>query len=163
MFKKLVRNRSGKSENKKVRNARIVEVDGITFRSDLEAKCFKRLSEEGLKPRYEEERFILFDGFRLSDSLNLWLPKYKNKRIIGFERNTSKIQSITYKPDFILDYNGWKVIIETKGNPNDAYPIRRKLFFRLLQNMVDNGEKVIFFEPHNLEQIDETIEVIKSL
>ena len=159
----MVSRKRGEAGNKKVRNVKSVVSDGIKFRSDLEFNCYKRLKEAGFNPEYESTKIPLFEGFRMHDSLEVWLPKYKSKRIIGFERNTSKIQGITYTPDFMFEFGDYKIIIETKGHANDAYPLRRKMFFRLLEDRAQRGEKIIFFEPHNIKQIEKTIEVIKSL
>lgn len=160
---KLVEEKKELGENKKVRNAKIVVTDGITFRSDLEAKCYKKLRDAGFEPMYEAEKFTLLDGFKIENNIQLWLPEYKSKKIIGFGRNTSKIQAITYKPDFMFEHNGYMIVIEVKGHPNDAYPIKRKMFFRILQETIEDNQNIVFFEPHNVGQIDKTIEIIKGL
>ena len=62
---------------------------------------------------------------------------------------------MTYTPDFVGD----KWIIETKGNPNDAFPLRWKLFKKYL---VDHDLIYDLYVPRNHKQIDETIKQIKE-
>ena len=50
-------------ENKKIKNAHPKEYNGIKFRSQLEVTTYKTLIEHGFTPKYEEETFILWDGF----------------------------------------------------------------------------------------------------
>lgn len=147
----------------KVRNVKSVVKNGIKFRSELEGRCYSKLVENGFNPDYEAIKFMLFEGFKPEDNLRLYLPKYKAKRIVGFERNTSKVQAISYTPDFVFEHKDYYIVIETKGHPNDAYPLRRKMFFDLLRKTIARDRVVLFFEPHNLGQIEKTIEIIKSL
>lgn len=151
-------------QNKKVKNTRKIIIDGIEFRSTLEGRCYEKLRDAGFDPLYEGEKILLFDGFKPNDQFIIWIPVYKNKKIIGFDRSNNKIQSITYTPDFVFEHNNHKIIIEVKGNPNDAYPNKRKLFFKVMNeiSIIDN-KKIIFFEPHRLSHMDQIIEIIKSL
>ena len=50
-------------ENVKIRNATPIEVNGIRFRSKLEACCYEQMFLKGLKPLYEEETFVLQEKF----------------------------------------------------------------------------------------------------
>jgi hypothetical protein len=142
--------RKKKVINKKVRNATIISYNGITFKSKLELYCYKKLTELKIKFKYEEETFELMPSFQFkNDSYELF--KKSGKRYFGPQRN--HIRGITYTPDFVGD--NW--IIETKGNPNDAFPLKWKLFKKYL---VDNNINVNLYMPRNQGQIDEIIKII---
>ena len=136
--------------NKKVRNATISSYDGITFKSKLELYCYKKLKESKLKFTYEEHTFELIPSFEFkNDSYEL----YKKKNLRYFGPQSTHIRCITYTPDFVGD--GW--IIETKGNPNDAFPIKWKLFKKHLN---DNNLNINLYMPRNQGQIDEIVKII---
>src|SRR4030042_244646 len=136
--------------NKKVRNATIISYNEITFKSKLELYCYKKLTELKIKFKYEEITFELIPSFVFeNDSYELY--KKKGNRYFGPQRNN--IRGINYTPDFVG--NGW--IIETKGNPNDVFPVKWKLFKKYL---TDNNIHINLFMPRNQKQIDEIITVI---
>jgi hypothetical protein len=139
-----------KSVNKKVRNATKVTYDNITFRSKLEFYCYKQLKANQIPFKYEEITFTLLDAFTFD---NLCYEVVKSKK--QFIEASNKIRPITYTPDFVG--NNW--IIETKGNPNDSWPLRWKLFKKYL---VDNNFKYSIFVPKNQKQVNETINIIKN-
>ena len=60
----------------------------------------------------------------------------------------------TYTPDFVLP-NG--IIIETKGRANESFPMRWKLFKRLVMNQFPN---VTLYKPQNQKECDKVIELI---
>jgi len=137
--------------NKKVRNATILSYYGITFKSKLELYCYKKLKELKINFTYEEVTFELMPSFQFkNDSYEL----YKKKGVRYFGPQREHIRSINYTPDFVGDT--W--IIETKGNPNDVFPIKWKLFKKYL---MDNNIRVDLYMPRNQKQIDEIIEIIK--
>lgn len=136
--------------NKKVRNATIVSYAGITFKSKLELYCYKKLKEVDLKFTYEEHTFELIPSFEFThDSYELF--KKGGARYFGPQR--THIRGMTYTPDFVG--NGW--IIETKGNPNDAFPIKWKLFKK---HIMDHYWNIDLYMPRNQKQIDEVIQTI---
>ena len=150
-------------ENKKVKNATKIEYDNIKFRSILEKDCYILLKEGGLEFEYEKHKFVLCEGFYPPNSLliyDVFKPR-KQKRIFGL--NTQKIIDMTYTPDFYLFYKGYDIYIESKGNPNDTYPLKKKLFLSFLAKEAAKGKKVIFFEPHSKRQMKEVIKLIKEL
>jgi hypothetical protein len=74
------------------------------------------------------------------------------------------IMSMTYTPDFYLEFKGYKIWFDTKGQPNETYPLKKKLFLKLLEERsIITKEKILFFEPHNQRQILEAIQIIKNL
>lgn len=144
--------RKKKVINKKVRNATIISYNGITFKSKLELYCYKKLTEAKIKFKYEEVTFELISSFQFKgDSYELF--KKGGKRYFGPKRST--IRGMTYTPDFVGD--GW--IIETKGNPNDTFPLKWKLFKKYL---TDNNINVDLYMPRNQGQVDEVIGIINE-
>lgn len=137
--------------NKKVRNATIVSYEGITFRSRMELYCYKKLKENNISFEYEGATFELIPSFEFTnDSYELF--KKKKERYFGPQRH--HIRATTYTPDFVG--KGW--VIETKGNPNDAFPIKWKMFKKYL---LDNKKDIDLYMPRNQKQVDEVIEIIK--
>ena len=148
------------SYNSKVRNARKVLYDGIGFDSKLEVSCYKLLKENNINFTYNEDKILLFEGLKLENTV-FYQPNSKNEYVI----NTRKVLNTTYTPFFrIITNNGLVIYVETKGKENDVYPLKRKMFLKWLEQVaVDNEWKCYFFEPHNVGQIKETIEVILLL
>ena len=104
--------------NKKVRNARKIEYDGILFDSKLEVYCYKKLKEANLHFKYEGQKFELLSPFDFNGK------SYEMRKAKGgktFKPVTNKIRGMIYTPDFVGTYphSKRKVYIETKGNPND--------------------------------------------
>ena len=89
----MVRKRTKKEG--KVKNATPTQLDGIKFRSKLEAYTYKKLKEANIKAEYEPIHFEL-------------IPK--------FEYQGEKVRAMTYLPDFV----GKDFIIECKGLMGDA-------------------------------------------
>lgn len=145
-------------ENKKVKNTNKGEYDGIKFRSQLEISCYKKLILAGFKPLYESSKFVLFEGLKLNNVL--YYAPVKSKMLVYPRR----ILNTTYTPDFYLEYKEYKIYFDTKGQPNETYPIKKKLFLRQLEELaIETGDKYIFFEPHSVKQIMECIDIIQKL
>jgi len=139
--------------NKKVRNATTISYYGITFKSKLELYCFKKLKELEIEFKYEEYTFELIPSFEFrNDSYELY--KKGGARYFGPQR--PHVRGMTYTPDFVGA--GW--IIETKGNPNDAFPIKWKLFKKYL---MDNKLNINLYMPRNQKQVDEVINIVKTI
>lgn len=121
--------------NKKVRNATSVcHADGTKFKSKLELSCYTMLLEAGIQNEYEAHNFTLLEGFRFDGVA---------------------IRAITFTPDFVG--NNW--IIECKGWPNDAFPLRWKLMqWYILTNNLD----IKLFLVHNNKELTDAINSIRS-
>ena len=141
------------AENKKIKNARESVFNGITFKSKLEESFYKTLKAANLDPDYELMKFILIDGFRPT------VPFYNRSKSKVFRLDMSKVRDITYTPDFTLLYNDILFIIEAKGIENDTYPLKKKLFRRLLESM---KVPCVYFEVHTKRELLEVIKIIKS-
>lgn len=126
--------RGKKGSNKKIKNATPLEVDGIQFRSKLEAYCYRQLTEAGIKSAYEENTYTL---------------------IPAFEFNGEKVRPCTYTPDFVGD----TFIIEVKGFANDVWPVKCKMFKQYLVLTKDTRQLYI---PKNQKEVLEVINEIKA-
>lgn len=144
------------STNKKVLNAKTHLYDGILFKSGLEKAAYIKFRDAGLNPKYEQETILLVEGSVLPPNIEVWIPS--KSKFIG--KKKMKLRDMTYTPDFTFQYKDYKVFVETKGMPNDVYPVKRKLFLEYLGRQTAN---ILFFEPHSLAQIREIINVLKTL
>ena len=118
----------------KVKNATPTQLDGIKFRSKLEAYTYTKLKEANIPIEYEKHRYMLLPSFI-------------------FENKT--IRAITYLPDFV----GSNFIIECKGYPNDSWALREKLFKYYLINNLPNYK---YYIVHNQKEVDQLIKELKD-
>lgn len=157
--------KSRRTKNKKVKNAKECVFDDIKFKSQLECKCYQKLLENGFDVKYEPFKLKLFEGFYPKNFT--WYQPVKQKSIKKyiFKQIYKKILDITYTPDFFVWFKNCKIFIETKGKPNDSYPLKKKLFLKKLSEFAEkySNEKYYFFEPHNQQQIDELIAILKNI
>lgn len=122
--------------------------DGIQFASQLEVYMWKSLTEANIDVGYETERFDIIDGFYSS---NISFERTAKKDFIN--RGEKKIRGIFYTPDFVSKH----FIIETKGRANESFPIRWKLFKRLLYLKKDNR---VIYKPQSKADCDVVVEDI---
>lgn len=144
-------------ENKKVRNATPNVYNGIEFKSILEKSIYKNLLEAGITPEYESETFTIWRGFKPE------VPFYDRQKIRGVKMwkntlNKKTLQDMTYTPDFIFKYHDIKVIIEAKGNENEQFPIKKKLFRAYLETC---DYPVIYAEIFTVRQLKEFLEELR--
>ena len=147
--------------NKKVRNAKRIEYDGILFDSKLEVYCYKRLIQEGFNPNYGGVKYSLIPSFSLT-KIDAYYPNASGKDTKTLNLHTNH-QGKKYTPDFVFEVNRVLIVIETKGNPNDDYPTKRKLFLKKMEDECEGYNRILFLEPHNQRQINECIEIIKEV
>ena len=147
----------------KIKNAKKKVVDGIKFKSSLEAFCYTQLKHNGFKDfQYEGHKFILQDKFDFPLlSWELQSKKVKGKIIKTFGPDSMKIRAITYTPDFTYinedKHEMW--VIECKGFGNESFPLRWKMFKKLL---ADHQFQVDLYVPNTQENVLNTINLIKK-
>jgi len=139
-----------------------VKYKSIQFKSKLEANCYKIFLEHGYELQYENYPSELQKAFY--PNVNIFLPDKGTRDLIKVSK---KILGINYKVDFYLplEVNNRMVhiFIEAKGKPNDVYPIKKKMFIKTLEESSLNSNDVYFFEVHNIKQIHQAIEIIKTI
>ena len=138
----------------RVKNVQITKIDGIEFRSRLEAFTYSELKKEGIKFDYEKEKFILMDKFRYE---GVSIEKRKKKGKLVFDQALTGIRSTTYLPDFTNLKDGW--IIEVKGMKTDVFNLKWKLF---KQYLVKNNLNYELYMPGSKKQILQCIDMIKE-
>lgn len=142
------------SENKKVINATEVYSNGIHFKSTLESRFYNYMVKQGFNPQYESQSFILWDGFYPQKPFYIDGQPYVTKR--GYPK---KLKDWVYTPDFIITLGHCTFIIEAKGQPNDVYSYKRKLFLKILDTM----RYTYFFEVHSIKGLAKTLSKIKEI
>lgn len=111
----------------KIRSAK-VEADGHVFDSKLEFYFYKRCKDLRIPVEVKPEKFTVLEGFRF---------------------HGKAIRAITYTPDFKLPKHN--AIVETKGFPNEAFPLRAKMFFK---HLIDTGRTETFHQLKNQKEVD---------
>jgi len=130
-----------------------ITYDGINFASGLERYMYMALRKNKIKATYEGETFVLVNGFHLANEA---YEKQANGKGEFTNRGSKRILPIKYTPDFI----GEDFIIETKGRANESFPIRWKLFKKLVSEQFPN---YVLFKPQNQKECDRVIEIIKEM
>ena len=141
--------------NNKVKNAQRIVYNEITFKSKLDLMAYKLLEEKGFNPQYEQNTFIIWQGFK---PVVPFFTKNKARQVIN---NNKKLINITYTPDIYFEYRGYKVIIEMKGFTNDVYPIKVKLFRKYIEQLQDSN-KYLLFELYTKQQLLTAIQIIEE-
>lgn len=159
-------------KNKKIRNATITKIKGITFKSQLEKTVYRALIENGIQPEYEKYTFVLWDGFTpITPFYDQETDKQQEKR--NLEENpdkktpkklilkSEKVVGIRYTPDFHFKKGDVDIWIEVKGMENDVFYIKKKLFRKFLDDkFINKGEKSMFFEIYTKRQLLQALKII---
>jgi len=122
-----------------------------TLPQGLKGICTWRLRKAKISALYEGQTFELsppFDfQFESFERCGNGKGEYKN-------RGNKKILNIKYTPDFV----GKGFIIETKGRANESFPLRWKLFKRLITE--NRLGPLTLYKPQNHKECDETVKLI---
>jgi len=132
-----------------VRSKKVI-CDGITFASGLEKYMYLALKKAKIKADYEGETFTLIDGFEFDTTSH---ERQSNGKGEFKDRGNKKILPIRYTPDFV---NEW-FIIECKGRANESFPMRWKLFKRMINKQ---RPYVTLYKPQNQKECDQVVELI---
>jgi len=144
-MRKRFKRKKGPVQSKKV------TVDGINFASGLEKYMYLALKEANIFADYEGKTFILMEGF---DFILTSYERCANGKGEFKNRGEKKILPIKYTPDFIGD----GFIIECKGRANESFPLRYKLFKKVVNT---EQPHVIIYKPQNHKECDKTVELIQ--
>tara|TARA_B100000902_G_C27281657_1_gene902111 strand:+ start:1469 stop:1975 length:507 start_codon:yes stop_codon:yes gene_type:complete len=132
--------------------AKKISYDGIKFASGLERYMYMALKKAKIRAKYEGETFVLINGFYFNNEV---YERQANSKGEFTNRGGKRILPIKYTPDFIGD----DFIIETKGRPNESFPIRWKLFKKLVTEQFPGYR---LFKPQNQKECDRVIQIIKD-
>lgn len=156
-MRKIVKRR--KSQHKGPVRSKKQSLDGITFASGLEAYMWKAMKDVGIKAEYESEKFELAQPFILPNEV--WERKGNGKGEY-IQKDMVNIRAMRYTPDFIIRKPDGAIhcIIETKGRANEAFPLRWKLFKRVIKDMFPG---VVIFKPQKQSECDTTVVRILEL
>lgn len=146
-------------ENKKVRNAKEVVFDNIKFKSTLEGRCYRFLQKSNVEFKYEPIHFTLSKGFVPTIHFYEPIGKHLDRKLTKKGENY-KVMSITYTPDFIVYFPNVIGIIEAKGKENDVYPLKEKLFRKLLETNNPFHKTVVFFKVKSVRQLNEALQIL---
>ncbi|MDO7613242.1 MAG: DUF1064 domain-containing protein [Crocinitomicaceae bacterium] len=130
--------------------AKKVSFDGIDFASGLEKYMYMALKKAKIKSKYEGETFVLLNGFHFENEV---YERQSNGKGDYVNRGSKRILPIKYTPDFIGD----DFIIETKGRANESFPMRWKLFKKLVSEQFPN---ITLYKPQNQTECDRTVQLI---
>ena len=130
--------------------AKKVIYDGIKFASGLEKYMYASLKKHNIYAAYEGETFVIFNGFTFNTSSH---ERQSNGVGEFINRGFKKVLPITYTPDFVAE----DFIIECKGRANESFPIRWKMFKKLMSIEKPN---VTLYKPQNQKECDKTIALI---
>ena len=127
-----------------------VTLDGITFASGLEKYMYLALKKAKIKADYEGETFTLINGFEFDTTS---YERQSNGKGEFKNRGDKKVLPIKYTPDFVSEW----FIIECKGRANESFPMRWKLFKRMINKQ---RPYVTLYKPQNQKECDQVIELI---
>jgi len=139
-----------RSKKKGPVQAKKISYDGINFASGLERYMYMVLKKNKIKAEYEGNTFVLIDSFYFT---NESYERQANNKGEFRNRGSKKILPIKYTPDFIGD----GFIIETKGRANESFPMRWKLFKRLVAEQFPDHT---LYKPQNQKECDRVVELI---
>ncbi len=147
MKKKNYRRKKGPVNSKKI------TVDGITFASGLEKYMYQALKKAGITALYEGQTFELVESF---DFPFKCFERCANGKGVYKNRGNKKILNMKYTPDFV----GKGFIIECKGRANESFPLRWKMFKKLMSER--RIGPFTLYKPQNQKECDETTRLILS-
>jgi len=132
---------------------------GIKFRSELEVYMYKLLEPSGIPFAYEEQKFVIIEGFT---SPNISYERFLNGKGDYKDRGSGKkYANMVYTPDFTppkgapLDW-----VIEVKGRSIPYFSRTWKLFKKLLlREKLDT----VLFMPRTQGECRETLELLKPI
>ena len=128
-----------------------VTCDGITFASGLEKYMYQALKNAKIHALYEGQTFELIESFEFPFEC---YERCANGKGAYKNRGNKKILNMKYTPDFIG--KGW--IIECKGRANESFPLRWKIFKKLVAER--RLGPFTLYKPQNQKECDKTVELI---
>lgn len=148
--------RRRKTKRRQITRHTKVKEDGIEFSSKLELYMHRALKKAKIKNKYEGKTFTIINGCQFP--MSSYEKTKASKELV--ERGNKKLLPIKYTPDFIDVLDPPRFIIETKGNPNETFPMRWKLF---KMHLVNEGIHTNLFMPRNQKDCDKVVCILKNI
>ncbi len=148
--------RTRRKRSRQITRSTKVTYKQYKFASKLELYMYKALEKQKIKVLYEGKTFEVVPGFNFSASS---YEKTKGKKILQ-DKGNKNILPIKYTPDFIDIQDPPRFIIECKGNPNEAFPLRWKLFKK---HLIDKNINASLFMPRNQKDCNEVVRLLQLL
>jgi hypothetical protein len=143
-----------KKQDRRLIKSKTINIDGINFKSRLEAFMYGLLKQNDINFEYEGESFELSPSFVFNNDYFARLSSGKGDFI---NRGHKNIHNMSYKPDFVIKQKTYYAIIETKGLPTEPFNMRMKLFKRLVE---DRNIQCDIFVPQTQSECVKTMEII---
>ncbi|MCH1473662.1 MAG: DUF1064 domain-containing protein [Bacteroidia bacterium] len=143
-------------KRRQITRSKKIKEDNIQFASKLELHMYRVLKKLKVPFTYEGQTYVIVDGFH---SDNVSYEKTKTKKVLH-DRGDKKILPIKYTPDFVDKEYPPRFIIECKGNPNEAFPMRWKLFKKFLHDSEIDAQ---LFMPRNQKDCEQVGELLKDI
>ena len=150
MTSKLMMKRSYKRKKGPVQSKKVT-ADGIQFASGLEKYMYLALKKAGITALYEGQTFELIESFDFPFEC---YERCANGKGVYKNRGNKKILNMKYTPDFV----GKGFIIECKGRANESFPLRWKIFKKLMSER--RIGPFTLYKPQNQKECDETVKLI---
>jgi len=145
MMKRSYKRKKGPVQSKKV------TADRIQFASGLEKYMYLALKQAGIPALYEGQTFELIESFDFPFEC---YERCANGKGVYKNRGNRKILNMKYTPDFV----GKGFIIECKGRANESFPLRWKIFKKLIAER--RLGPFTLYKPQNQKECDETVRLI---
>ena len=142
--------KSRKRVGRKIVQSKKIVIDGITFRSTLEGRMYQLLKEAGIKAKYEGKTYTTFKAITYEG--DCYERAQRRSKDMAYRRGVSPVR---YTPDFIGEDEEW--FIEVKGRANESFPLRWKLFKKMLQ---DDGKSPMLFKPTTVKDCKQVIQIL---
>ena len=150
MMLKLMMKRSYKRKKGPVQSKKVT-ADGIQFASGLEKYMYLALKKAGITALYEGQTFELIESFDFPFEC---YERCGNGKGVYKNRGNKRILNMKYTPDFV----GKGFIIECKGRANESFPLRWKIFKKLMSER--RIGPFTLYKPQNQKECDETVRLI---
>jgi hypothetical protein len=128
---------------------------GIEYKSGLERNMAMLLTSANIPFEYESKKFAVMDSFQFPFKS---YERQANGKGDMIDRGLKKVQGVSYKPDFI----GEGFIIETKGYANESFPLRWKMFKKILVDDEYDPDALIIYKPQCISECEKVIKLIQE-
>ena len=151
-------------------NHKRIEAHGVKFDSMLELDVYNLLTKLNVNFTYQPTSFIY--SSRVYPEIKFITKRKKLKRNYKGVTPITKhlmtdmrcITDCVYTPDFFIDINGYRIILECKGFPTEVFKLRYNLWRKFMDNVCDaSSEGLIIAELYSVKEVEELIKYVEVL